>query len=85
MGNGVLWLLGTLEVGKENKLRNQTYVHILALFHFYRMLLILMHKVVLKMMCLALKKCSVLVPLPVYRMMTRGNRNLLKMTTIVSV
>lgn len=76
MENGVLWLPGNLEVWKGNKLRNQTYVHKLALFHFYKMMLVLMHKVALKMMCLALNKCSILVLLPVYRIVTRGSREI---------
>lgn len=45
-------------------------------FHFYKIMLILLHKIALKMMCLVLNKWSILVPLPVYRIMTRGRKEI---------
>lgn len=42
-------------------------------FHFYKIILILLHRVALKMMCSLLNKCYILVPLPAYRIMTRGS------------
>lgn len=38
------------------------------------MMLVLLYKVAVRMRCLALNRCSVLVPLPVYRITTRGGR-----------
>lgn len=53
-----------------------TSLGIRPMFIYWHILLILMHKVARKMTCLAFNKCSILIPLPVCRIMTRRSREI---------
>ena len=40
------------------------------------MMLILLHNVAVRMKCLAPSRCCILVPVPVYKIITRGGREI---------
>lgn len=62
--------------GKGTGFRVRSMFKSLGSVHFYKMMLILLHKVAVRLKCLALNRCSILVPLPVYRIMTRGGKEI---------